>query len=71
MIEDAARELNIDSTSSWMVGDKTSDVECGKGAGCRTVLLQTGANGSDGRFDEPADLVCRDLAEAVDKILKA
>ena len=71
MIEDAARELNIDSTSSWMVGDKTSDVECGKGAGSRTVLLQTGANGSDGRFDEPADLVCRDLAEAVDKILKA
>ncbi|MDO5775921.1 MAG: HAD-IIIA family hydrolase [Eubacteriales bacterium] len=71
MIEDAVRELNIDSTSSWMVGDKTSDVECGKGAGCRTVLLQTGANGSDGRFDEPADLVCRNLAEAVDKILKA
>jgi len=71
MIEDAVRELNIDSTSSWMAGDKTSDVECGKGAGCRTVLLETGANGSDGRFDEPADLVCRDLAEAVDKILKA
>ena len=69
MIEDAAAELNIDTSRSWMIGDKTSDVECGKRAGCRTVLLHTGADGSDGRFDEPADMNAADLAAAVDEIL--
>ena len=69
MIEDAAAELNIDTGSSWMIGDKTSDVECGRRAGCRTVLLHTGADGTDGRFDEPADTEADNLAEAVDAIL--
>ena len=69
MIEDAAADLNIDTSRSWMIGDKTSDVECGKRAGCRTVLLHTGADGSDGRFAEPADMNAADLAAAVDEIL--
>ncbi len=69
MILEAARELNIDTAASWMIGDKTSDVECGKRAGCRTVLLHTGADGTDGRFNEPADINAADLAEATNVIL--
>ncbi len=69
MIEDAAAELNIDTGSSWMIGDKTSDVECGRRAGCRTVLLETGAGGRDGRFTAESYLLCTNLNEAVERIL--
>ena len=70
MILEAARDLNIDLENSWMIGDKTSDIKCGKNAGTKTVLLETGSAGSDGRFDIQADMVCPDLAEAIEKILK-
>lgn len=38
----AARELNVDPTHSWMIGDILHDVEAGRAAGCRTVLLTNG-----------------------------
>ena len=69
MIEDAAAGLNIDTSLSWMIGDRTSDIECGQNAGCKTVLLATGAAGSDGRYSEPADMNCADISEAVERIL--
>jgi len=39
MILQAARELGIDLAQSVMVGDKVSDVEAGRRAGCATVLI--------------------------------
>lgn len=38
----AARELDIDLASSWMLGDKSADIETGLSAGCRTMLVRTG-----------------------------
>lgn len=38
----AAREHDIDCTQSWIVGDILNDVEAGRRAGCRTVLVDTG-----------------------------
>ena len=38
----AARELQIDLARSWMVGDILDDVEAGRRAGCRTVLIDSG-----------------------------
>lgn len=35
----AAEKYNIDLAQSWMVGDSQSDVEAGRAAGCRTVLV--------------------------------
>lgn len=40
MLLKAARELGIDLTRSWMIGDSPTDVEAGRRAGCRTILLQ-------------------------------
>lgn len=35
-----ARDLfGVDLTASWMVGDRASDVECGRAAGVRTVRI--------------------------------
>lgn len=38
----ASRDLDIDLTRSWMVGDILHDVEAGRWAGCRTVLIDNG-----------------------------
>jgi D,D-heptose 1,7-bisphosphate phosphatase len=35
----AAQVMNIDLQASWLIGDNLSDVQAGKKAGCRTVLL--------------------------------
>ncbi len=35
----AAGEMNIDLPRSWMVGDGITDIQAGKSAGCRTILL--------------------------------
>jgi D-glycero-D-manno-heptose 1,7-bisphosphate phosphatase len=42
MIERAAGEFPVDLENSYVVGDKLSDVEFGKGNGLRSVLVLTG-----------------------------
>ena len=39
MLLEAARRHDIDVAESWMIGDQERDVEAGKSAGCRTVLV--------------------------------
>jgi D-glycero-D-manno-heptose 1,7-bisphosphate phosphatase len=36
----AANDYGIDLTNSWMIGDRDSDIECGKSAGVRTILIE-------------------------------
>lgn len=37
MLLQAARDLDLDLAHSWMVGDRDSDLEAGKRAGCRSI----------------------------------
>ena len=41
MLLKAAKDLNIDLSQSYMVGDSENDILAGKAAGCKTVLLNT------------------------------
>lgn len=43
MLLEAAKDLRIDLARSWMIGDSPRDVEAGRRAGCRTVLLGSAA----------------------------
>ena len=43
----AARELDLDLTRCFVVGDQASDVEAGRRAGCRTVLLAGDSQSGD------------------------
>lgn len=69
----AAEELDIDLSQSWMIGDRVSDLEAGSAAGCRTILVRTGYGV---RVDTIAldrstlrlELVAADLADAVRKL---
>jgi D-glycero-D-manno-heptose 1,7-bisphosphate phosphatase len=67
MLLRAAEEHGLDLSRSWMIGDKAIDLEAGRNAGCHVALVLTGY----GKEVDPtgADLVARDLAEAVDGIL--
>ena len=38
----AAQDLNIDLSQSWIIGDILNDIEAGKRAGCKTILLDKG-----------------------------
>ena len=40
MIEKALARFGIDPASSWMIGDAERDVEAGKAAGLRTILIE-------------------------------
>lgn len=42
MLLQAARDHELDLSSSYMIGDKIDDILAGKAAGCRTVLVRTG-----------------------------
>jgi len=69
LVERASRELGIDLSRSWMIGDQTRDVELAGRAGLRSILVRTGAAGRDGKFQCVADYVAPDLKRAVAFIL--
>ena len=70
MIQKAAERYNIDLAGSWMIGDTTMDIQTGINAGMRTALVLTGEAGNDKKYDVKPELVCRDLLDAVEKILQ-
>ena len=42
LLHQAAADYDIDLARSWMLGDILDDVEAGRRAGCRTILLDVG-----------------------------
>lgn len=51
MLLRAAQEIHVDLARSFMIGDKACDIEAGKRAGCRTILLQHGVPPTEPRPD--------------------
>lgn len=68
----AATDMDIDLSCSWMIGDILNDVEAGKKAGCKTILIDNG-NETEWKMDEyrNPEYKARDLAEAARFILTA
>ena len=62
MILELAEEYNIDLNKSWMIGDRDTDVIAGIKAGCKTAKI--------GKEYSKADINCKDLKDAADKILE-
>ena len=77
MLLRAAAELDLDLARSFMIGDRISDVEAGRRAGCTTIRVRSGAFAAP-PIESPdpidpaleADLECADLREAVAFILE-
>ncbi|MBI2899187.1 MAG: HAD family hydrolase [Planctomycetes bacterium] len=73
LLEQAAREHGADLADSVMIGDNLRDLQAGRAAGTKTVLVRTGL-GTEvlaGRTSHPdADWVAADLAEAAEMLLR-
>jgi D-glycero-D-manno-heptose 1,7-bisphosphate phosphatase len=68
MLLRAARELELDLSRSWMIGDTVSDMWAGRNAGCRgTILVRTGY-GKDAPASAGADYVVEDVWAAAELI---
>ncbi|MCI5116590.1 MAG: HAD family hydrolase [Candidatus Electrothrix sp. LOE1_4_5] len=75
LLEQAAAELELDLTRSFMVGDRWSDLKCGNRIGATSVLVLTGYGQGDLEYIGPEqeiqpDKIAEDLSEAVDWIIE-
>ena len=77
MLLEAAEDMDIDLTSSWMIGDSARDVEAGQRAGCRTIRVRVRpphthqpASGVDQDENAQADYTVRNLVDAARIILR-
>ncbi len=69
MVKLAKKALNIDPKNSYFIGDKETDIEFGRNAGGKTILVLTGY-GKDSviKMKEKPDFIAEDLCAAVNWI---
>jgi len=69
----AAAEHNICLSGSWMIGDILNDVQAGKAAGCKSILIDNGNETEwdmDGEPQRIPDFIAPDFAAAGNYILE-
>jgi D-glycero-D-manno-heptose 1,7-bisphosphate phosphatase len=66
LILDAAADLDL--TRSWMVGDSDVDIEAGRRAGCRTILVEVPGSAHRRKGNVKPDYRVRTFREAADII---
>jgi len=72
LILKASKEYNISLKDSYMIGDKLVDVETGKNAGCKTILVLTGYGTEEKQKMKTScrpDFVARNLCDAVSRFI--
>ncbi|MGC8851961.1 MAG: HAD-IIIA family hydrolase [Minisyncoccia bacterium] len=67
LILQAAEKLNIDLTKSYVIGDRWKDIEAGRSAGCKTLLIRTEYNKD---YRAGYDFEINNLKQAVEIIKK-
>jgi len=75
LLEQAALEMNIDLSRSFMVGDRWSDIRCGTRAGATPILVLTGYGRGDLQYIGPDQQIqpaytAVDLSAAVSWIIE-
>ena len=70
LIEQAKKDLNLDWDHSYMIGDKTADIQTGLNAGLKTILVKTGTAGKDREYQIKSDYVAKNLLDAANWILE-
>ena len=70
MIDGFVKKYNVDLSQSFLVGDTTIDIQTAVNAGLKSILVLTGCAGEDKKYDVKPDYVCKDLADAVNLILR-
>jgi D-glycero-D-manno-heptose 1,7-bisphosphate phosphatase len=65
MLLAAAQEMDIDPARSWMIGNGDRDVEAGRNAGCKTILISSAHSDTVQRHESKPDFLAVNLREAV------
>mgnify|MGYP002780895420 FL=1 len=71
MVLAAAAAMNIDLAQSWMVGDSSADIALAARLGLRSILVETGEAGRDGKHEAASDHVVPSIREAAALIVAA
>lgn len=70
MIENAVKDFEIDTSKSFMIGDRNCDMIAGKKAGCKTIHVLTGVGvDQTEKYDIDSDHSADNLFEAVTKFI--
>jgi len=70
MVHQAAKDLNLDLNKSWFIGDTTTDIQTAGNAGVRSILVQTGYAGLDGKQEAKPNFTFASLKDAAAWIVK-
>ena len=70
LILQATIDFNIDLASSFMIGDKLTDIEAGKLCGCKTILVRSGYGEKaykelENHPENLPDFICQNLGQAI------
>jgi len=68
MLKKAEKKFGLNLKSCYIIGDKTMDMQTGKNAGCRTILVKTGYAGKDKKYDVKPNFIAKDLFDAAKQI---
>jgi len=68
MLFHAAKELKINLSGSFVIGDRWRDIGCAKAAGCRAIFINRGYNEP---LSEPPDFTVESFQVAVATLLQA
>jgi histidinol-phosphate phosphatase family protein len=69
LLLEATREWGIELSQSWMVGDANTDIEAGRRAGIKSILVLTGKAGKEGGKSVISDITVNNIGDAIDLIL--
>ncbi len=69
LLQRGIEDLQASPENSYMIGDRTTDIEAGKRAGLKTILVRTGAGGGDNEYDTQPDYTADNLMDAANYIL--
>lgn len=64
----ASKDYSIDLAKSWVIGDRDTDIECGKNVGARTILVENSKSSGYQGASRP-DFIAANLKIAVQIIL--
>lgn len=66
----AAASYGINLDQSWMIGDRATDIECGRAAGTRTIWIDNGERAPAPTPDNAPDLIAHNVPEAIARLLE-
>ncbi len=65
MLKEAKKDFSIDFKKSYFVGDMTQDILAGKRVGVKTILLEKGYKGLDGKHEITPDYNAKNFGKVI------